>query len=95
VKQRLQPQQANEILPEIKKIFKEFEVDDVIEHKPVGITDEQFENVCKNCDQFTNKCSNIVAQKYPGKCDPILIYERNNDPLFIQEKIPKVNQINE
>lgn len=79
VKQRLQPQQANEILPEIKNIYEEITADDKVEHKPVGVTDEQFESVCRSCDQFTNKCKNVVAQKYPGKCDPILIYERNHN----------------
>lgn len=88
VKQRVQPQQANDILLEIKNIYKEFEADDKVEHKSVGVTDEQFENVCKNCDQFSNKCNNVVAQKYPGKCDPILIYERNHDTsqtIFMNE----------
>lgn len=45
--------------------------------KPAGISDEWFKNVCKTCDKYNgNECADKVTQKFPGKCDPILIYER-------------------
>lgn len=48
-----------------------------------GITDDQFENVCKICDKFKGHCTDVVAKKFPGKCDPILHYNQrvgaNND----------------
>ena len=46
--------------------------------KPKGVTDKEFEEVCKACEAFNGtKCENTVAQKYPGKCDPVLIYRKN------------------
>ncbi len=46
--------------------------------KPSGITDEWYENVCKSCDKLTpSGCAEKVTEKYPGKCDPILRYERD------------------
>jgi len=43
-----------------------------------GITEDQFENVCMTCESFKGgRCSDSVAIKFPGKCDPILKYERN------------------
>lgn len=45
--------------------------------KPSGITDEWFQNVCNTCDKLTpGGCEDKVTEKYPGKCDPILHYER-------------------
>jgi len=46
--------------------------------KPEGITDEWFKNVCSNCEKLSaGGCSDKVTEKYPGKCDPILHYERD------------------
>ena len=46
-------------------------------NKPAGISDEWYENVCKSCDKLgPNGCMDKVTEKYPGKCDPILHYER-------------------
>jgi hypothetical protein len=46
--------------------------------KPNGITDEWFNDVCKTCNKLTGAgCSDKVTEKFPGKCDPILHYERN------------------
>ncbi len=46
-------------------------------NKPAGITDEWYENVCKTCDKLSHSgCTDKVTEKYPGKCDPILHYER-------------------
>jgi hypothetical protein len=47
-------------------------------NKPGGISDEWFERVCKSCDMLTpGGCEDKVTLKFPGKCDPILHYERD------------------
>ncbi|NLL13396.1 MAG: hypothetical protein GX267_08330 [Fibrobacter sp.] len=46
--------------------------------KPEGITDEWYKNVCTSCEKLTmDGCSDKVTEKFPGKCDPILHYERD------------------
>lgn len=46
-------------------------------NKPNGITDEWYKNVCKTCDKLSpTGCLDKVTEKFPGKCDPILHYER-------------------
>jgi len=46
-------------------------------NKPSGISDEWYESVCKQCDSMgPGGCEDKVTLKYPGKCDPILHYER-------------------
>jgi hypothetical protein len=46
-------------------------------NKPGGISDEWFEKVCESCDKMgSGGCEDKVTMKYPGKCDPILHYER-------------------
>jgi len=46
-------------------------------NKPTGISDEWYENVCLSCDKLgPGGCMDKVTEKYPGKCDPILHYER-------------------
>ncbi|HON09551.1 MAG: hypothetical protein GX089_05765 [Fibrobacter sp.] len=46
-------------------------------NKPEGITDEWYKNVCLSCDKLSpGGCTDKVTEKYPGKCDPILHYER-------------------
>jgi len=77
-KQRLPPTQAVSIIKDIKEITIELDKDaDTKIEKLVGLADDQFEKVCKLCDKFKNKCTDAVARKYPGKCDPILLYEKN------------------
>ncbi len=47
-------------------------------NKPSGITDEWYKHVCQGCDKLTaTGCAEKVTEKYPGKCDPILRYERD------------------
>ncbi len=47
-------------------------------NKPEGITDEWYKNVCLKCEKLTpGGCTDKVTEKFPGKCDPILHYERN------------------
>ena len=46
-------------------------------NKPNGISDEWYKNVCLECDRLSpSGCTDKVTEKYPGKCDPILHYER-------------------
>ena len=46
-------------------------------NKPAGISDEWYKNVCLLCDKLAaSGCTDKVTEKYPGKCDPILHYER-------------------
>lgn len=46
-------------------------------NKPTGISDEWYKNVCLSCDKLSGSgCTDKVTEKYPGKCDPILHYER-------------------
>ena len=46
-------------------------------NKPNGISDEWYKNVCLTCDKLSpSGCTDKVTEKYPGKCDPILHYER-------------------
>src|SRR4051794_17894085 len=45
---------------------------------PPGISPEWFQNVCQTCANLTAAgCSDKITVKFPGKCDPILKYERN------------------
>lgn len=45
---------------------------------PPGISPEWFGNVCKTCPSLTpGGCTDKITAKFPGKCDPILLYERN------------------
>ena len=46
--------------------------------KPRGISDEWFKHCCRKCDKLApgGKCQDKITEKFPGKCDPILIYER-------------------
>jgi len=46
--------------------------------RPAGISDEWFKHVCQECDKLSpSGCTDKVTEKYPGKCDPILHYERD------------------
>jgi len=46
-------------------------------NKSAGITDEWYNKVCKTCDKLSSTgCIEKVTEKFPGKCDPILHYER-------------------
>ncbi len=45
---------------------------------PPGISPEWFEQVCSTCSMLTaTGCSDKITVKFPGKCDPILKYERS------------------
>ncbi len=46
-------------------------------NKPNGISDEWYKNVCSTCNKLSpGGCTDKVTEKFPGKCDPILHYER-------------------
>jgi hypothetical protein len=45
---------------------------------PVGVSQEWFDNVCQTCSFLgANGCTDKITVKFPGKCDPILKYERS------------------
>lgn len=46
---------------------------------PHGVTEEHFKSVCSTCPKSGGPtgCQDPVTAKFPGKCDPILTYERN------------------
>ncbi len=47
-------------------------------NKSPGITDEWYNAVCKKCDKLgPSGCTEKVTEKFPGKCDPILLYEQS------------------
>jgi hypothetical protein len=68
------------LLTHVKAIVAKLSSPDDVEmtERPVGITDELFETVCKSCQKYKNRCTDEVAMKYPGKCDPILRYVRDH-----------------
>jgi hypothetical protein len=44
---------------------------------PPGISEEWFEKVCQTCSFLSaTGCTDKITAKFPGKCDPILKYER-------------------
>jgi hypothetical protein len=45
---------------------------------PPGISEEWFEKVCQTCSFLSPAgCTDKITAKFPGKCDPILKYERS------------------
>jgi len=45
---------------------------------PVGISEEWFQSVCQSCSKLgPSGCEDPVTAKWPGKCDPILTWERS------------------
>lgn len=78
-KSRVREEQYVTILSDVKQIYDQLEVELNQIEKLVGINDEQFEKVCKICDKFKNKCTDPIAIKFPGKCDPILHFEKNKE----------------
>lgn len=80
-RKQLPPERSEAILLDIQEIISELDLEEETEQRPLNITDEQFENVCRQCDKFTNKCNDMVAKKYPGKCDPILHFEKQKEKI--------------
>jgi hypothetical protein len=49
---------------------------------PPGISEEWFKQVCATCQNLTAAgCTDKITAKFPGKCDPILKYERSKAGL--------------
>lgn len=78
------PAEMQAMLPMVKEILKK--LDDVgssaaskAGSAPVGVSEEHFEAVCSSCPKSggSTGCQDPVTAKFPGKCDPILTYERN------------------
>ena len=45
---------------------------------PPGISEAWFEKVCQTCSFLSAAgCTDKITAKFPGKCDPILKYERS------------------
>jgi len=77
--QQIPPEQVNGLVTIIGKIFQKIDngMIDQEQTKPNGISDEWFEQVCKGCEQLNGTmCKDKVTVKFPGKCDPILKFER-------------------
>ena len=48
---------------------------------PGGISEEHFKNVCRTCPRLNpdGSCDDPITKKFPGKCDPIIKYERSKN----------------
>jgi hypothetical protein len=82
ISQRAHPSQVQQIAAVAQNIVKK--LDSVGSgggkggNKPNGISDEWFKNVCMSCDKLSGSgCADKVTEKFPGKCDPILHFERD------------------
>lgn len=80
VSQQVPPQQVQQLAAVAQGIIGKLDNvggDGKSSNKPAGISDEWFENVCATCDNLgAMGCEDKVTLKFPGKCDPILHYER-------------------
>lgn len=77
IKQRYSEDRIRQMTTKMAGVARKLDEIDISESEKLpGITDEQFENVCKICDKFKGHCIDAVAKKFPGKCDPILHYNR-------------------
>jgi hypothetical protein len=83
VSQQLPPQQVQQVAAMAQGIINKLDTMGAgggvggVGNKPAGISDEWFDKVCKQCDKLTpGGCEDKVTLKFPGKCDPILHYER-------------------
>lgn len=80
--QQYGPAEMQALVPVIKEILKK--LDQVgsapasVGKPPHGITQDAFDAVCANCEKAGGPtgCTDPVTAKYPGKCDPILTWER-------------------
>jgi hypothetical protein len=79
---QLPPQSVQQIMQMAKGIVAKLDNLDAGGRKsgepPPGISEEWFKNVCQTCPHLTaSGCSDKITVKFPGKCDPILKYERS------------------
>jgi hypothetical protein len=80
------PAEMQAALPMIKGIIKKLDEVGVGTAGPkaggapaIGISEELFQAVCTTCPKVGGPtgCQDPVTVKFPGKCDPILTFERN------------------
>ena len=76
------PQEMQAMIPVIKGILKKLDQvggSAAPGAAPAGISEEWFQNVCMACPKVggPSGCQDPVTTKFPGKCDPILTWERN------------------
>ena len=80
---QLPPQSLQQLMGMAKKIVAKLDQPDAVGGRkagepPPGISEEWFEKVCQTCPSLTAAgCSDKITVKFPGKCDPILKYERS------------------
>jgi hypothetical protein len=82
---QLPPQAVQQIMGMAKNIVSKLDQPDAGSPRagepPPGISREWFDNVCVSCPQLTaSGCADKITVKFPGKCDPILLYERGRQP---------------
>jgi hypothetical protein len=79
-KQQMTPDVYATVVVKVGSLSKKIKEDGtpIVDVCPPGLTEEQWTSVCKLlCDKFIDgKCTDPIAKKYPGKCDPILKFER-------------------
>jgi hypothetical protein len=83
ISRQMPPQQVQQIAAIAKNVLKKLDTASTGGgggkggNKPIGISDEWFKHVCQECDKLSpSGCTDKVTEKYPGKCDPILHFER-------------------
>lgn len=84
--QQYGPGEMQALVPVIKDILKK--LDQVgagpatTDKPPHGISQEWFDAVCADCPKAggATGCTDPVTAKFPGKCDPILTWERKKAP---------------
>jgi hypothetical protein len=82
--QQLPPQSVQQLMVVAKGIIAKLDSPDALAggkrktgEPPPGISEEWFEKVCAHCQMLTSTgCADKITIKFPGKCDPILKYER-------------------
>ncbi len=84
---QLPPASASQIMTVAQGIIGKLDslaagAEDVPGKPPAGISEEWFTKVCSECDHLTAAgCTDKITVKFPGKCDPILKYERKKAAL--------------
>ncbi|MBL8028396.1 MAG: hypothetical protein JNL74_18370 [Fibrobacteres bacterium] len=83
VQQRISREQAAPYLEMAQNVLEKVDLADgagggTPSEKPRGISDEWFQACCLSCDKLApgGKCNDKITEKFPGKCDPIILYER-------------------
>ncbi|MFH1760299.1 MAG: hypothetical protein ABIA63_04285 [bacterium] len=83
MQQQLPGKELNKVIQIAKNILEKIEQGDNSINEdgkgPKDISEEHFENVCKKCAKLNpdGSCADPITKKFPGKCDPIIQYERN------------------